>query len=83
MDTTTPPAASIGIDIGKDVFHVVGFGKEGKIAFRRKIKRLAILETFGKLPLSVIGMEASSAPTLSAGCCVNWVIRRGSSQRSM
>ena len=38
MDTTSAPLASIGIDIGKDVFHVVGFGNDGKIAFRRKIK---------------------------------------------
>ena len=42
MDTTTPALASIGIDIGKDVFHLVGFDTDGKIAFRRKIKRLAL-----------------------------------------
>jgi transposase len=42
MDTTTvPPLASIGIDIGKEVFHIVGFNTDGRIAFRRKIKRLA------------------------------------------
>ena len=58
MDTTTPPVASIGIDIGKEVFHIVGFGTDGKIAFRRKIKRLALLETFRELPPSVVGMEA-------------------------
>ena len=41
MDTTTTrPLSSIGIDIGKEVFHVVGFGTDGKIAFRHKIKRL-------------------------------------------
>src|SRR5262245_48490296 len=57
MDTTTP-LASIGIDIGKEVFHVVGFGTDGKIAFRRKIKRLALVETFRRLPPSVVGMEA-------------------------
>jgi len=34
--------ASIGIDIGKDVFHVVALGADGKIAFRSKIKRLAL-----------------------------------------
>ena len=33
MDTTTTPPASIGIDIGKEVFHVVGFGADGKIGF--------------------------------------------------
>jgi transposase len=50
--------ASIGIDIGKEVFHVVGFGTDGKIAFRRKIKRLALVETFRRLPPSIVGMEA-------------------------
>jgi hypothetical protein len=49
MDTTTQPLGSIGIDIGKEVFHVVGFGADGKIAFRRKIKRLALAETFSNL----------------------------------
>ena len=29
--------ASIGIDIGKEVYHVVGFGADGKMAFCRKI----------------------------------------------
>jgi transposase len=58
MDTNTQPLASIGIDIGKEVFHVVGFGTDGKVAFRRKIKRLALVETFRQLPPSVVGMEA-------------------------
>jgi transposase len=31
LDTTTPPLASIGIDIGEEVFHIVGFGADGKI----------------------------------------------------
>jgi transposase len=58
MDTTTPPLASIGIDIGKEVFHIVGLSADGKIAFRRKIKRLALIETFKRLPASIVGMEA-------------------------
>jgi transposase len=56
--TTTPALVSIGIDIGKEVFHIVGFGADGKIAFRRKIKRLALIETFKQLPACVVGMEA-------------------------
>ena len=47
MQTKTASAAplvSIGIDIGKDVFHFVGFDTKGKMAFRRKIKRLALVE---------------------------------------
>jgi transposase len=54
----TPVLMSVGIDIGKDVFHVVGFGSDGKIAFRRKIKRLALADTFRKLPPCIVGMEA-------------------------
>lgn len=34
MDTTVAPLASIGFDIGKEVSHLVGFGTDGKIAFR-------------------------------------------------
>jgi hypothetical protein len=33
MDTTVAALASIGVDIGKEVFHLVGFGTDGKIAF--------------------------------------------------
>jgi len=58
MDTTMPALASIGIDIGKDVFHLVGFDTGGKIAFRRKIKRLALTETLEKIPPCIVGMEA-------------------------
>jgi hypothetical protein len=32
----------IGIDIGKEVFHLVGLGRDGTIVSRRKIKRLAL-----------------------------------------
>jgi hypothetical protein len=33
---------TIGVDIGKEVFHIVGFAADGKIALRSKIKRLAL-----------------------------------------
>ena len=60
METTFPhtPLTSIGIDIGKEVFHIVGFGGDGHVAFHRKIKRLALVETFKKLPPCIVGMEA-------------------------
>jgi transposase len=58
MDTIAPAFASIGIDIGKDVFHLVAFDTSGKIALRRKIKRLALADTFKALPPCIVGMEA-------------------------
>ena len=48
----------IGVDIGKDVFHLVGFDSHGKIVLRRKIKRLSLVAVFEKLPRCVVGLEA-------------------------
>ena len=50
--------ATIGIDIGKDVFHLVGFDAGGTMVLRKKIKRLALVQTFEALPRCVFGMEA-------------------------
>jgi len=50
--------ASIGIDIGKDVFHLVGFDLEGRLVLRKKIKRLSLVSVFEHLPPSIVGMEA-------------------------
>ena len=40
--------AVVGVDIGKDVFHLVGFDRDGQMVLRRHIKRLALIETFEK-----------------------------------
>src|SRR5215207_7865211 len=53
-----PALAAIGLDIGKDVFRRVGLSVDGTIAFRRKIKRLALADTFKTLPPCIVGMEA-------------------------
>ena len=50
--------ASVGLDIGKEVFHLVGFSTDGKIVLRRKIKRQALVSEFEKLPRCIVGMEA-------------------------
>ena len=55
--------ASVGIDIGKDVFHIVGFNSDGKIALRRKIRRSVLVKEFEKLPPCIVGMEACPTTT--------------------
>lgn len=50
--------APIGIDIGKDIFHIVGFDTSGKVVLRRKFKRLALESELAKLPPSIVGLEA-------------------------
>ena len=49
---------SVGIDIGKDVFHLVGFDPDGNVVVRKKIKRMALERAFEELPCCVVGMEA-------------------------
>jgi transposase len=62
MDHTTQIISAaltvMGVDIGKDVFHLVGFDHQGKVAFRRKIKLLALVKTFKGLLPCIVGMEA-------------------------
>ena len=50
--------SSIGVDIGKDVFHLVGFDANGTLVLRKKVKRLSLVSTFEKLPRCIVGMEA-------------------------
>lgn len=53
-----PRLTSIGVDIGKDVFHIVGFDIDGKVALRRKFRRLDLEDVFANLPRCIVGMEA-------------------------
>jgi hypothetical protein len=57
-ETTTASLAVVGVDIGMEVFHLVGLGSDGTIAFRRKIRRLSLKDVFERLPACVVGMEA-------------------------
>ena len=49
-ESNTASLAVIGVDIGKEVLHLVGFGSDGKIALRRKIRRLGLKDALEKLP---------------------------------
>src|SRR5215469_16575298 len=57
-ETNTTSLVVVGVDIGKEVFHLVGLSVDGKIAFRRKIRRLGLKEAFEQLPPCIVGMEA-------------------------
>ena len=61
---------SIDVDIGKDVFHLVGFVKESQLVLRKKIKRMAMMATFESLPRYIVDMEAClSAHIVSRTLC--------------
>src|SRR5467141_2742718 len=50
--------AVIGIDIGKNSFHIVGHDERGAIVLRQKWSRGQMEARFANMPLCLIGMEA-------------------------
>jgi transposase len=64
MPAQTKPAkataaiAVIGIDIGKNVFHLIGLDKRGAIVFKAKLSRGQLMARLANLPPCLIGMEA-------------------------
>jgi hypothetical protein len=50
--------ATIGIDIGKNAFHIVGLDQRGAIALRQRWSRGQIEARLANMPLCLIGMEA-------------------------
>src|SRR6202022_585934 len=50
--------AFVGIDIGKNSFHVVGLDKCGAIVLRQKWSRGQVEARFANMPPCLIGMEA-------------------------
>src|SRR5262244_397272 len=72
----------IGVDIGKEVFHLVGFTVDGKIAFRRRIRRLGLKDAFEKLPPCIVAMEACLSAHFVSRTLRAWGTSRGLSRRS-
>src|SRR5215467_13094539 len=55
---SNPTIATMGIDIGKNSFHVVGLDRRGAIVLRQKWSRSQIEARLGNMPPCLIGMEA-------------------------
>ncbi len=47
--------STIGIDIGKNSFHVIGFDERGAIVLRQKLSRSQVAVRFANLPPCLIG----------------------------
>jgi rhamnosyltransferase subunit B len=52
--------ASIGIDLGKNTFHLVALDERSKVVIRQKFTRKQLLACTANLPSSLIGIEACS-----------------------
>jgi transposase len=53
MEVTT-----LGIDLGKNVFHVVGLDARGRVAVKRRVSRSQLMVLTGNLPACLVGIEA-------------------------
>jgi transposase len=49
---------TIGIDLGKNSFHVIGFDRRGAIVLRQKRSRHQLESSLANIPACLIGMEA-------------------------
>jgi hypothetical protein len=61
VSETHAAIAVIGIDIGKNSFHVVGHDQRGAIVLRQKWSRGQVEARLANLPRCLIGMEACVA----------------------
>ena len=58
LETVKTTVAVIGIDIGKNSFHVVGLNQRGAIVLRQRWSRGQVETRFANMPACLIGMEA-------------------------
>ena len=55
---SNPTVATMGIDIGKNSFHVVGLDRRGAIVLRQKWSRGQVEARLANMPPSLIGVGA-------------------------
>jgi transposase len=54
----TDQVTTIGIDIGKNSFHLIGLDDAGNIVLHRKLSPSQVIVRLANLPPCLIGMEA-------------------------
>ena len=57
---SSDPIATIGLDIGKNTFHLIGLDKRGAIAMRVKVLRNQLSRRLVNLPPCLVGLEAGA-----------------------
>ena len=56
--STPSTISTIGIDIGKNSFHLVGLDQRGAIVLQQKVSRAQLERRLANIPRCLIGMEA-------------------------
>ena len=55
---TSETISTIGIDVGKNTFHLVALDKRGAIVLQQKLTRHQLGRRLSNIPCCLIGMEA-------------------------
>jgi transposase len=67
---SAPPAVStMGIDLGKNSFHLVGLDQRGAIVWQLKCSRAQLERRLANIPGCLIGMEACSGAQKQPSTC--------------
>jgi transposase len=62
---------TIGIDLGKTVFHLVGLDLRGEVMVRKKFSRTQLLRFTANVHVGLIGMEACGGSHFLGEHCGN------------
>lgn len=49
---------TVGLDLAKNIFHLIALDTHGKVVCQKKLRRCQVLTYFANLPVSRVGMEA-------------------------
>ena len=67
----------VGIDIGKNSFHIIGLDSRGAIVLRQKWSRSQVEARFANMPPCLVGMEACVGAHHSAASSRRWATMPG------
>lgn len=54
-----PATSIVGLDTAKNVFQLLGADHEGRLTFKKRLRRGQVTDFFANLPRCVIGLEAT------------------------
>lgn len=69
---STTDVTVIGIDIGKNTFHLIGQNRNGKIVMRARLSRSQLMVRLVNVPRCLIGMEAGADAHHVARCLLEF-----------
>jgi transposase len=59
-ESSSQTIATLGIDVGKSIFHLIRLNRQGAVLLRQKLTRRQLAVRFSNLPLCVVGLEAGA-----------------------